>query len=912
MLKQARSSPDIENYLCYLLSSRDAASRLQSSPESLHTSRCASGIMLKNDIKARYPTVPEPSRTYIRAHITEGLSDPNAQIRNFSGNVITELVRQGGILGWRNLLTDLVSMIRNDDGHSSPQASEGAMGALLKVCEDNKKALSKHYENQRPSDYLVPNLLELTSSQHPKIRANAVTTLNVFLEARAEALINNMDDFLNRIFELATDTNQDVKKRICRTLVRVLELAPEKIIPHLQPLTTYMLEQQQNDDDPELALEAAEFWLAASEDKNIQEHLAPYLHSIVPVLLECMIYSEDDVLRLEEEAEADKAEAQDRQQDIKPSFATKKPNAAYQPANDDSSEEGEIEDDGDFYGGDDPEEQWNLRKCSAASLDVLATVYQKEVFDFTQPWLMHNLVHKEWPHREAGVLTIGAIAEGCMETIHPHLPEIIPYLVSLLDDAEPVVRKISCWSVARYSIWAAGLDESGKEQFFLPIMDGLLKRMLDDNKRVQEAAASAFLNLQEQAQADMGRPEYLEVIVGQYTKCFAIYKERNMPILLDGVATLASTIATYRHALPNPDLIDGLMPALMDRLKKVPDSSSEIFPLLEAFTCMTNALKSSFTPYAASTYTRCLKMIFHDLEDTAAAAQSEDLEPPDKDFLITSLDLISGIVTALDPAETRKLIKSTQPHLLDLLPLCLQDTNSDAQQSAFALLGDCAIWIFEELQPYIERVMPVVVMRLDRSRLSKDAAARGYPVMNNASWSCGEMAMRAQHGELLPWTDELLQRLFDILTGINNSTLRENAAIALGRVSGMAPDRVAPHLEHVAAHFLSTLRTVTSEEWASAIRGFSEAAQQNPQALESSFAEYLAVVANAGQPDKTVGEVSRLVKICCQLQRELTDETFLDAIGHRDVQTASELLIISWASGWPDSASVGTIVSGLS
>ena len=34
--------------------------------------------------------------------------------------------------------------------------------------------------------------------------------------------------------------------------------------------------------------------------------------------------------------------------------------------------------------------------------------------------------------KESGILALGAIAEGCMQGITPHLPELIPYLINML------------------------------------------------------------------------------------------------------------------------------------------------------------------------------------------------------------------------------------------------------------------------------------------------------------------------------------------------------------------------------------------------------------------------------------------------------------------------------------------------
>src|SRR5690606_31299242 len=93
---------------------------------------------------------------------------------------------------------------------------------------------------------------------------------------------------------------------------------------------------------------------------------------------------------------------------------------------DDDWSEGEIEDD-EFLGGGNPEEKWNLRKCSAAALDVLANVYHDTIFQIILPYLQKNLEHPQWQFREAAVLALGAVADGCWDTVTPHLPKLIPF-----------------------------------------------------------------------------------------------------------------------------------------------------------------------------------------------------------------------------------------------------------------------------------------------------------------------------------------------------------------------------------------------------------------------------------------------------------------------------------------------------
>ena len=857
MLRQAKASPDIDNYLAYLFVSSSAPPSVNLDVTNYYSARAAAAVMLKNDIKTAYKSIPESTKAYIRSTILLGLQDPALQMRNYAGNVITEFVRQGGIMGWPSVLSQLSELVSNSTGNISPQAQEGGMSALLKICEDNKRALDREYEGQKPLNFIFPQLISFTKSPLPKVRADAVASLNVFIPDKPEAVMANLDLVLQQLFQLASDASEDVRKHVCRAFVHICDVAPEKIRPHMAGLVDYVVTQQRNMENSELALDAAEFWLCVGEDEGLRDELGPHLEKIVPVLLASMVYDEDEVVRLEGDAED--AELEDREQDIKPTFATAKAGrlttgangevglangvaSSFEAYEDDDLSDGEIDDwDDDDDSLADPEEQWNLRKCSAAALDVLASVFHEQVFQVTLPYLKQNLSHPEWPNREAAVLALGAIADGCMSAVEPHLPELTDYLITCLRDKEPVVRQITCWTLGRYSGWAAALDQQGKQKYFVPIIEGILTRMLDNNKRVQEAAASAFANLEEKANIQL--KGFCTVIVLRFVECFAKYKDRNMFILYDCVQTLAEHVG---QELEQQRLDKILMPALMGRWNRVSDQSREMFPLLECLSYVATALGKSFTEYAHPIFTRCTQIIHRNLEQTILASSRPGIEPPDKDFLVTSLDLLSAIIQALPEPESTALVDNTRPNIFDLLQYCMQDPNNDVRQSAYALLGDCAIYLFPRLQPRLPQILEILINQLDISESRRTSDETIYSVINNACWSVGEISMRQVEG-MAPYAGKLLEKLGTILFDEKvPESLNENAAIALGRLGMGCPAALSPHLAQLAAPFIKAIRKVLwTDEKAHALIGFMNIILKNPTAMEQSLQEFFAEMAGA-------------------------------------------------------------------
>lgn len=100
--------------------------------------------------------------------------------------------------------------------------------------------------------------------------------------------------------------------------------------------------------------------------------------------------------------------------------------------------------------------------------------------------------------------------------------------------------------------------------------------MLDGNKRVQEAACSAFATLEEEACTEL--VPYLGFILETLVFAFSKYQHKNLLILYDAIGTLADSVG---HHLNKPDYINLLMPPLIQKWNVLKDEDKDLFPLLE-------------------------------------------------------------------------------------------------------------------------------------------------------------------------------------------------------------------------------------------------------------------------------------------------------------------------------------------
>ena len=557
----------------------------------------------------------------------------------------------GELTQWPELLPRLCEMLDSDNY----TVCEGAFGALQKICEDSAEALDSDTMN-RPLNFLIPKFLQFFKHSSPKIRSHAIACVNQFIIGRSQALMNHIDDFIANIFNLANDDDPEVRKNICRAIVMLLEVRMDRLVPHMNSIIDYMLARTQ-DADEGVSLEACEFWLSLADEPVCKEALQPHLPKLIPVLVKGMKYSEIDIILLRGDVEEDEM-VPDREEDIRPRFHRSRHHQIdhLSPSSHDGMNDGDASDDED--GNDDSSlSDWNLRKCSAAALDVLASVFRNDLLPVLLPILKETLFHGEWEIKESGILALGAIAEGCMTGMIPHLPELIPYLINCLSDKKALVRSITCWTLSRYSHWVVSQPH---DAYLKPLMAELLKRILDSNKRVQEAACSAFATLEEEACTEL--VPYLGFILETLVFAFQKYQHKNLLILYDAIGTLADSVG---HHLNKEEYIQLLMPPLIQKWNVLKDEDKDLFPLLECLSSVATALQEGFLPYCEPVYRRCVSLVEQTLNQHMLHIQNgEQFELPDKDFMIVALDLLSGLAEGLDIHIERLVASSNIMHLL--------------------------------------------------------------------------------------------------------------------------------------------------------------------------------------------------------------------------------------------------------
>uniref|UniRef100_A0A1I8F2E2 Importin N-terminal domain-containing protein n=1 Tax=Macrostomum lignano TaxID=282301 RepID=A0A1I8F2E2_9PLAT len=667
------------------------------------------GLILKNNIKITTSSILAEVLECVKRACLACLGDRSAMIRATVGTIITSHGVQGPARGMAR------AHASSDSGDEF--LVEGSFSAMHKICEDSKQLLEDTPVSQ-PLGILIPKFIEFTGHRNAK---GSLPGPRLHQPVHRRRLCNIWTALLESVFRLAEDTDTEVRKQVCSSLVLLVDSRMGYLLPYMTSILEFMLLRTQ-DPDEFVAQEACELWLAIADQPNCQELLRPYLPKLIPVLCRGMKKRR----RGARIGESRDAHIPDRESDIRPRFHRTRSKTASQHLHDcaaggggasgedaDASggleqqqqqdllllaESGDADDSGG--GGDDILSSWNLRKCSAAALDVLANVFRDELLEHLLPILKDTLLSERWDVKESGILILGAVAEGCLQGVTAYLPELL--LLTCLQHAKPLVRSITCWTLSRYAHW---IVTQPHELCLKPLLYELLNRILDTNKRVQEAACSAFATLEEETCSDL--VPYLGDIVQTLVFAFQRYQHKNLLILYDAIGTLADSVGSH---LNQEAFVQLLMPRLLN------DDDKDLFPLLECLSSLATALGVGFLPYCEPVFARCVRLVETTLRQQQLHFQNPEAnEAPDKDFMIVSLDLLSGVAEGLG-SEIQPLVQGSP--ILDLLYHCMQDSQPIVRQSAFALLGDLSKACFDQLRPAVGNFLMVLAANLNPVNIS--------------------------------------------------------------------------------------------------------------------------------------------------------------------------------------------------
>lgn len=791
---------DFSNYLLFILGSQSFSEDIRS----------LSGILLKNHLQSSYSDLSEENAQKIKTECLRLMKDPSREVRISVSNIIV-LIAKDHLKSWSELIPYLVKAFVTQDEYS-----EVALTTLFKVCEEL-------INNQKPQDDIYkitkdvfPKFVEYLTIEKCTMLQDIVRLTNQFLQDYFMVMKQSVDlgAYLRNIISLANSEDVELQKHICHTFVIYIDNHEESLLPFLHNVIFFLLEKCHHEDQ-EVALQACEFWLASTKLNTCKEILSPYLDRLLPTLLRNMRYSDTELNLIKDSLGSD-ANKKDLSKDISPFHFRDRNNVGEgdEYLSDDDPEENSDDFD-DFYVG------WTLRKCSAASLDSIALKFGDEILPLLIPLISEMLRNQDYLIKESAILALGAIAEGCMIGLKSELPDLVQFLICCMNDENSVVRVITCWTLSRYVAWIVNVRADNPEVYFVPVMTILLKHFVDENKRVQRAAISAFCIFQEEAQLKL--IPYIDFILEGFKYGFEKFQCRSLYLLYDAIGVLAQSVG---NQLSKEEYVNKLLPPLMNKFTELNNYYDDHFiAVLECLSNVIPALEISFLPYSESVYWHCLQLI----NDTLIACinyqqNPNEYDPPDKEPMNVAHDVLYSMALGL---KTHFVKYVTNSNLIYLLYTTMQDSSNLIRQTSIALYGELIGLCYPFLASSVTEYIPLIIKNLDE---------QVDGVCNNAAWVIGRLCSVMGTG-MQPYLAEIINSFVHILRSPAVArTMHKTVAISLCIVFFVCPEVTVPDMDLIVKNSCMLIRNVRdSDEKDLAFRGLCEIIMRHPEFNKNYF-----------------------------------------------------------------------------
>jgi len=291
------------------------------------------------------------------------------------------------------------------------------------------------------------------------------------------------------------------------------------------------------------------------------------------------------------------------------------------------------------------------------------------------------------------------------------------------------------------------------------------------------------------------------------------------------------------------------------------------------------AVGLAFAPYALPLFKRCVKLIQSSILGFTCHAHDPSTEPPEREFLVCSLDMISALLDVLKEHFSTLL---QQSNLIALLKeLCTNfsgEENIDFAQSYFAVIGDIARHCGHELIPIFPVVIPCLLQGCNESRFVE--------MCNNAIWAFGEVLLFLSPER--PYSDfpqsvqpfiptylNAALQLLHVQDDTETEELFETAGVAIGRAAFVCPQQMVSTLDSVIGRFLvSLLHLANGPEKEQSLHGLCLVLFLKPDIVRHDFVRFCTVIGTwQGDNSKLVSMLGNLLK---QFRASLGEDQWME------------------------------------
>jgi hypothetical protein len=201
----------------------------------------------------------------------------------------------------------------------------------------------------------------------------------------------------------------------------------------------------------------------------------------------------------------------------------------------------------------DDEEEGGIDRLVQTIVDSMALSIPSK--HFVRPALAlcaQGMASPDGQMRKAGCAVLGVIAEGCCDTLRQCLGDIMPRLLSLLQDPEYYVREVSCFALGQFSEHCQP-DILHYHSTVLPVVFAALD---DERHTVQSTACYVLEMFLENLQRETLRP-FLQPLLMRLMALLSVPRKVNQEMALTAISSVA--VAAELEFLPYSEVRRGVL-----------------------------------------------------------------------------------------------------------------------------------------------------------------------------------------------------------------------------------------------------------------------------------------------------------------------------------------------------------------
>jgi transportin-1 len=717
------SSKDFSNYLVYILNDESLSPDI----------RQISGMTLKGIMERSFSTFSDESVQYFKDNITKCYLHKSHPIRKTISNLINAFIKQGQLELWPEILEFLYSNLDNN------LTVNMSLETLILIIEDSGTDLE-----ERSPAYIekitakLINFLFIMGKSSPIERNEqlvnlVLTTIHVLIENCSNHLSSEFQAIAKVIIPLSDSQNLQMRGNLGKIWIALVRLENEIVIKHREHLFEFFCNNL-TVENYELNFISSEFFnfLVEEESENllaneqISNSLKMSIQLTLPYVLQYMKLTPNDISGMENK---NKKEDKDNREGSTLELEDLE----------------EIEEVKDVEGYN---TNWTLRKCCSKLLDKLSSIYPDEVYAYIKPYLETDMQNTDWLVKERSILALGAVGIGCYNLLKVHLSVLITFLIRELHHPNKLVRAIACWTVSRFTkfILIENLAENAN-QTFVECLSEILKKFLDTEVIVQEAACTAFSSMVAVKKEKM--EEYLADIFKIITNAFDKYSSSSMLTLYDIIQLMTEQ---FEEHFKVPELVDDLIVRIVKAWYTMVKNQDfkNISPLFDVVCSIIRSSGEMLKPYFEYFLNGALVIIEHNIK--LYKQNNNEVVQLDKEILSKCLDLLSVLCQSLP-----KCVKdnTNKIKIVDYIFKIIETDDQYLRHYTIALIGDLAKVDLNIFKSKFDKVVQILLSGMEIQSQNQALEMDKLSVCNNSVWTAGLL------GVLYP--DQIRLHVIDII-----------------------------------------------------------------------------------------------------------------------------------------------------